>query len=313
MASQLSWLRTCKLKQLEAIARATGVNSSGTKPILITNIQDALTSKQTATSSPTPKRNHDYNILSIDMGIRNLAYCHLSLPSTWLSTSKTKKTNPQTINPIIKHWARIDVSKSTNSNEAVSDEQTKPTPIKESFDPSTYAAHAHHLLTHTLLPLAPTHILIERQRFRSMGGSSVQEWTLRVNMFEAMLYATLHTLRQAGKWEGNVLPVEPNKVSKFWIGGEEGGRGKGKKAKKRKMARARELVGVGTEVVVEEMGEGWLADVAEKGKGKAGKFDDLADSLLQGLAWVRWEENRTLVWDKGVDVLEEFMEKRGDR
>ncbi|KAL8930189.1 MAG: hypothetical protein Q9208_000806 [Pyrenodesmia sp. 3 TL-2023] len=313
MATHLSWLRTCKLKQLGAIARATGVNSSGTKPVLITNIQDALTSKQTATSTPTPRRNHDYHILSIDMGIRNLAYCHLSLPSTWLSAVKSKKTNPGNIIPEIKHWARIDVSKSTNYNNIDSDEQTKATQIKESFDPSTYASHAHHLLTHTLLPLAPTHILIERQRFRSMGGSSVQEWTLRVNMFEAMLYATLHTLRQAGKWEGEVLPVEPNKVSRFWIGGEERGRGKGEKTKKRKMAMARELVAGGTEVVVERRTEGLWGEVTGRAEGKAGKFDDLADSLLQGLAWVRWEENRRLVWEKGVNVLEELMQERGRR
>lgn len=146
-----------------------------------------------------------------------------------------------------------------------------------------------------------------------MGGSSVQEWTLRVNMFEAMLYATLHTLRRAGKWEGEVLPVEPNKVSRFWIGGEEKGKGKGEKTKKRKMAVARELVGEGKEVRVEGVAEGVLGEVTGKRKGKAAKFDDLADSLLQGLAWVRWEENRRLVREKGVDVLEELMQERGGR
>lgn len=303
MASHLSWLHTCKLKQLEAIARATGVNSSGTKPVLISNIHDASTHSRNCTSAPKVERKDGYNILSIDMGIRNLAYCHLSLPSTWLSTPKQKNGEARII-PSIKHWARVDVSKSNHPR------QEDQPPAKESFDPPTYANHAHHLLTTTLLPLSPTHILIERQRFRSMGGSSVQEWTLRVNMFEAMLYATLHTLRQRGAWEGKVVPVEPNKVSKFWIGGEEKGKGKGEKTKKRKMAVARELVGAGTEVRVEGLAREVLGEVTGKGRAKGGKFDDLADSLLQGLAWVRWEENRRLVSERGVDIVEEFMGKQ---
>ncbi|KAL9016391.1 MAG: hypothetical protein Q9185_006262 [Variospora sp. 1 TL-2023] len=182
MASRLDWLRTCKLKQLEAIARATGTNSSGAKSTLISNIHEA--------------------------------------------------------------------------------------------------------------------------RFRSMGGSSVQEWTLRVNMFEAMLYAVLQTLRATGQWRGEVLPVEPSKVARFWVGGVEG-KGKGEKTKKRKMAVARELVGGGESVRVKK-GEEGVREVMTAGKGRGGKFDDLADSLLQGLAWVRWEENKRAVLEKGADVLGEF-------
>ncbi|KAI4116967.1 MAG: hypothetical protein LQ345_002701 [Seirophora villosa] len=322
MASRLDWLRTCKLKQLEAIARATGTNSSGTKPILISNLREAilpnLPKNSTASTQPPKKHNHGYSILSIDMGIRNLAYCHLSLPSTWGLTlpsqeppTTTTTTNRRKITPTIKHWARIDVSKSSNGRHSSTsstalDQKTK----KEPFDPPTYASHAHSLLTRTLLPLAPTptHILIERQRFRSTGGSAVQEWTLRVNMLEAMLYAALHTLRASGAWKGVVLPVEPGKVARFWVRGEEGrGKGKGEKTKRRKMAVARELVGRRAEVGVEEDEEAVREIMGEKGKGA--KFDDLADSLLQGLAWVRWEENKRLVLEKGPDVLEEFEGK----
>ncbi|KAI4183625.1 MAG: hypothetical protein LQ348_004647 [Seirophora lacunosa] len=321
MASRLDWLRTCKLKQLEAIARATGTNSSGTKPILISNIREAilpnLPKNSTASTKPPKKHNHGYSILSIDMGIRNLAYCHLSLPSTWGLTLPSQEplttTTSRKITPKIKHWARIDVSKSSNNgrhsstSSATLDQKTK----KEPFDPSTYASHAHSLLTRTLLPLAPTptHILIERQRFRSTGGSAVQEWTLRVNMLEAMLYAALHTLRASGAWQGAVLPVEPGKVARFWVGGEEGrGKGKREKTKRRKMAVARELVGHGADVEVEE-GEAVREIMGEKGKGA--KFDDLADSLLQGLAWVKWEENKRLVLEKGLDVLGEFEGRGG--
>ena len=36
---------------------------------------------------------------------------------------------------------------------------------------------------------------------------------------------------------------------------------------------------------------------------KMGKLDDLADCLLQGMAWVQWEENKRLLLKKGVEAL----------
>ncbi len=180
-----------------------------------------------------------------------------------------------------------------------------------------------------------------------MGGSSVQEWTLRVNMFEAMLYATLHTYSELGLWKGEVVPVLPSKVVKYWVDGlndkeedmdmdmdttEEKGKGKGKKngkrvsptskekSKARKMGIVRDMVkdgsGVRLEGEAKEMGKLVMgkAEVktkrVDKGKG-LGKFDDLADCLLQGLAWVKWEENKRLVWEKGVEALDELMEQDG--
>ncbi|KAL8992722.1 MAG: hypothetical protein Q9188_007515 [Gyalolechia gomerana] len=156
-----------------------------------------------------------------------------------------------------------------------------------------------------------------------MGASAVQEWTLRVNMFESMLYATLYTLKQQGVWEGEVVPMDPNKVGSFWIYGEEEGKGggrekgKGEKTKKRKMGIARDIVRKGEEVKVVGMARGVMEKVigVEERKGRkkvgtegnnVGKFDDLADCLLQGLAWVKWEENKRLVWEKGMDVLDQL-------
>jgi cruciform cutting endonuclease 1 len=36
---------------------------------------------------------------------------------------------------------------------------------------------------------------------------------------------------------------------------------------------------------------------------KMGKLDDLADCLLQGMAWVKWEENKRLLLKNGVEAL----------
>lgn len=162
-----------------------------------------------------------------------------------------------------------------------------------------------------------------------MGGSAVQEWTLRVNMFEAMLYATLHTLRAEGRWEGQVWGILPGRVVKLWVPEENaaeigGGKGEGKSArgKRLKIQVVRGWLEGGDVVELKgeakAVGEGFLRKLegkrggGKKGKGgkergrdvEMGKLDDLADCLLQGMAWVRWEENRRLVAERGVDALE---------
>ncbi|KAL8798028.1 MAG: hypothetical protein Q9182_007027, partial [Xanthomendoza sp. 2 TL-2023] len=329
MASRLDWLRTCKLKQLEAIARATGINSSGTKPTLISHLQDELSKPYTNLPNLTaaqgkkqhhPQRKDKYNIFSIDMGIRNLAYCQLTLPPSWL---QPHPHNLPPVTPTLHHWSRIDVSKPQPPTTTT----TEDPPPRESFSPSTYAPRAHSFLTTHILPHNPTHILIERQRFRSMGGSAVQEWTLRVNMFEAMLHAICHAYSADGKWAGEVVPVMPGKVVKYWLDDEnvveaverEGKRrsssGSGnEKSKARKMEMVREMVRCGRGVALQgqarEMGDRVIGKGEEKkrtAKGTGlGKFDDLADCLLQGLAWVKWEENKRVVWSKGLNALEDL-------
>lgn len=49
----------------------------------------------------------------------------------------------------------------------------------------------------------------------------------------------------------------------------------------------------------EEVGDG--QDGVEAG---IGKLDDLADCLLQGVAWVKWQENRRVLVDGGVEALD---------
>lgn len=126
------------------------------------------------------------------------------------------------------------------------------------------------------------------------------------------------------------MPVLPSKVGRYWLlegaGEDDGVKKAGKKGKEgaslgaaerskaRKMGIVREMVrsgsGVTLEGQAEEMGglvmgkaEGKKKKKADKGQG-LGKFDDLADCLLQGLAWVKWEENKRLVWEMGKEALD---------
>ncbi|MCJ1390469.1 hypothetical protein MMC18_003328 [Xylographa bjoerkii] len=308
----LAWLTTLKATQLKALATATGLPSSGTKPLLTARLLASLPISKLY--HPDPASNDTSTtprILSIDMGIRNLAYCQLALPARWPASHTSNQAAPSAL-PVVEAWDRIAVA----PRPASAPSETPPT--KEPFDPATYAPHALSLLSSLILaaaPSPPTTILIERQRFRSLGSSSVQEWTLRVNMFEAMLHAVLHTLRAHRIWEGDVYAVEPGRVQAFWLSGEEktgekaeGGRvvkgpRKAKQGKEEKIRLVRRWVEEGGVVVLEgraeETGKGFVA----KGKGGVGKKDDLADCLVQGMAWVRWEENRRRIVEEGVGVL----------
>ncbi|TVY51350.1 Cruciform cutting endonuclease 1, mitochondrial [Lachnellula cervina] len=288
----LSIPSTLKLAHLKHIAFKCGISSSGTKPILTQRLHDEIASVSPCGTKTKPSR-----ILSIDMGIRNLAYCVLDVPS--------KKV------PVIQAWQRL----------AVSSPPSDATPtVKESFSPATLSSTAYDLLRHRLLLLKPTHILIERQRFRSMGSKHILEWTVRVNMFESILYGVLCTLKGENIWDGSVEAIAPGKVGPFWIDEEreeKGRKAKGAKAKNkgakidlvRQWLEDGEMLGLGNEEVegvaraYRDKWDGKRYSKVKDGEDRMGKLDDLADSMLQGIAWVRWEENKRVALRDGVEAL----------
>jgi cruciform cutting endonuclease 1 len=199
------------------------------------------------------------------------------------------------------------------------------------FTPSSLSKTALALTKNILETYKPSHILIERQRFRTGGAAAVQEWTLRVNMLESMIWACLETLRtspSAGDELGrsvSVHEVSPARVAKFWNVGpaqamvpntlfEEGWKdaanavetekGGVKISKGMKIAILQSWLWENREgrgSVELEFSDGAMVVAnsftsktkrRRSGKEATGKLDDLADCLLQGAAWVRWEENR---------------------
>ncbi|KAI4134661.1 MAG: hypothetical protein LQ347_001333 [Umbilicaria vellea] len=315
-----------------AVANATGVHSSGTKPILSARLLEDL--QLDRFSSPQVRKDGGrkiHRVISIDMGIRNLAYCRLAFPDNWTTGAKASP-------PVLEDWARIVISRKATSEDLPS--SSPASKVKEAFDPATYSQYAYNLVS-TLLasPSPPTQILIERQRFRSMGGSSVQEWTLRVNMFEAMIYAVLKAFQSQNLWTGTVHPVAPGKVANFWLDDSDlkhsspAAQALAIKPAKSKSANTKtakiDLVARWLEDGSHFALEGRTADLGraylQKRQGRKrvmteekelrgsadtaivpaemGKLDDLADCLLQGMAWIKWEENRRGVLKGGLDAL----------
>jgi len=316
MAITIPW--TLKASQLRTIAIKCGIASScKSKSELTQRLIDEISS----VPKTAPKTSR---ILSIDMGIRNLAYCILDV-------SSRKSSRPSIIS-----WQRLAVS-----NAPTKSDEPELKNMKEAFDPATLSSAAYALLRHKLLTHNPDVILIERQRFRSMGARHVFEWTIRVNMLESMLYAVLHTLRAERLWNGNVNEVAPGKVGPFWIKDKVDEKEKGGELKKERKSKNAKIKNKGLKIdlvrnwlqngdmvksgsqEVDEMAKAYVAkwDKApgrrKKGamevgkeeeevdveKEEMGKLDDLADSLLQGMAWIRWQENRRTAMKHGVEAL----------
>ncbi|KIV90814.1 hypothetical protein PV10_05421 [Exophiala mesophila] len=328
------WLETLTLSKLHKLAVLVGSPCSGTKSTRLEGIRQALKNAPGSTQIP---QHHEVSLLSIDMGIRNLAFAHIKAP---LKPGNGRSTYPQYGTPVLEAWHRISVSQSPSINDKMVSVDHDPTGrhnsqikaktkvAKESFEPVDYAGHAHSLVQLLLHDYKPTQILIERQRFRSGGQSAVQEWTIRVGVFEGMIYAVLRTLLEQGNVDLEVNPMLPPRVNRLWLQGRAPADLKaekklsGRETKKAKIdivgallessrdAKTTLQLGASSKAISEEFVSVWKKEKSSGSRSSAGigKLDDLADCLLQGLAWVEWQNNRMRLnalgekaFDLGVD------------
>ncbi len=364
----LSALKAVELKRLAFLA---GLTNSGTKAEHLSRLPKELSVTRIHNTSNTQSRSK--RILSIDMGIRNLAYCVLDVPhpdtrktatrtpaATFADLTASRETMPTALRGLkLLAWERTAVS-AASAVPATPADGTIALPndpvSKESFEPATLARLAYALVTSVFLPHDPDVVLIERQRYRSGSAPSILEWTVRVNMFESMLHGVFETLRQqrdsradpslsnsraVGRGSSDfpdVHSVNPKKVSSFWLadrvgmGGEEGKGTAVKKSKEQKEVKIRVaeewLRGVALtfsgeaattrkaflemrankkgarrskkEEIVHDADRN-AVKASERDSIKLTKLDDLADCLLQGIAWVQWEINRRKILEL-VDV-----------
>lgn len=324
-------LSKLKGSQLKHVAKCIGLTTTGTKSELTGLILQHMREQR---ALPQPPR-----IVSVDMGIKNLAICVLEAPHL-ISAHDARLPSPTTLK--ILSWKKVDVLNHvvTTSNSG------NHKPDSTQFLPTNLSKVALSIAQDLLHSYAPSHILIERQRFRSGGGSAVQEWTLRVNMLESMIWASLQTLRAVHseipslakgsvKNFPDVLGLSPARVAQFWCAGE-GQKGSILDASAFEEGRLSEVPVSSAKGAIQKsdkinLVQSWLSTTDMKDSSAANvqlelndeareiadsfntenkkprrrntnvvatsasaqrKLDDLADSLLQGAAWVRWEENR---------------------
>ncbi|KJR84002.1 uncharacterized protein SPSK_00288 [Sporothrix schenckii 1099-18] len=341
-AAQDPHLPPLSLTALRDLAVLCGRNSSGTRAVLRADLEaainEAMPAQKRETAPPQPRR-----ILSIDMGVRNLAYCLLHVAAPVPGQDHRAR-------PTLVAWERLSLIGAGDNTEAGDSTTVVST---SAFSSPVLAAAAARLVRDRLLPLSPTHVLIERQRFRSGGAAAVLEWTVRVNSLEAMLHG-IFAYRQLGRRstaENTVQAVQavsPQRASRFLLQGGMGGssvsppppstrKTKEKDIKDVKEAFVAGLLRTPGPTLAYDESIGGMVDAylvrwdakQSRGRGRSkdatnkaeddtpkspptltstkqpalSKIDDLADCVAQGLIWLEWEANKTTLREKGAEAL----------
>lgn len=292
-----SLTRALVLPHLKRLSRLLGFNTTGTKSALVTQIL-SLTESSIPSLQPSPPQicgvsgvanaaalEGTCRILSIDMGIRNLAYCVLT--ASQLSSSP----------PVITAWTRTSLS-------------LFPVVKGDAFSLPVFAAFAYQLASDLNTAHGPlSHVLIERQRWRSGGGSNVYEWTIRVNTLEAMLHSSFHSIRGRGSGcldsaiNTGVESISPARVADMWL--PESVTTTGERVKKAKTEVVKDWLRGGKVLELENDAVRRTAELVlvagERARAMANgtkiekedrKVDDVVDCVLQAMAWLRWMRNR---------------------
>jgi cruciform cutting endonuclease 1 len=223
-------------KALQALLTRIGSASSGIKSVLQERFQRDLQitrlfgrTMMLRRNTSMPKSKTSLRIMSIDMGIKNLAFCDAEV-----SYSEHGSLNA---NMKIMRWEKInlvpDTAVTPSSSLPTDPKNVKPGTVDGEEDADLYSLSvlsrtAYRLVKDTILYGSPDVILIEKQRWRSGGGSAIQQWTVRVNTFESMLWAVLRTLlverqlrfptESSEKRWYEIYGVDPKRVGYYWLG-----------------------------------------------------------------------------------------------
>ena len=322
------------LKDLRLIAFKCGLRSELTKTSLLSQLQRHARERG-------PPSQH-VRVLSIDMGIKNFSYALLAVPS---QADHAERRLPV---PAVHAWQNVALQMSSPGHHVDADATTHEGDTAADYSNQAMAMTASHIVNEHLLPLKPTHILIENQRSRSASSASVFEWTLRVNKLEAMLFAILTEKRLQGRWNGQIVSMMPRRIASFCtkdfvneydravakedstdVGryaevveslrrAEASSKRKGsKEIKKHKIDMVGSMLELGdrldfpaaeTREKAEAFLRQWINAKAGRKKRssedeKTIKLDDLADSLLQALTWLKWESNRDILASGDISPL----------
>jgi cruciform cutting endonuclease 1 len=225
-------------KDIQALLVRIGSTSSGLKATLEDRFARDLQASGAASrySGWRARQDEDWRkklrIVSIDMGIKNLAFCDAEI-------SRPSEKSLDTVMKVLR-WEKIDLVKTTRTyrdhlpsprdirkDTADADEDVDP------FSSSVLSATAYRLIRDTILAGEPDIILIEKQRWRSSSSSAIQQWTVRVNTLESMMWAVLETLRAErrivlprlrayeAKRNYEVFGIDPKRVGHYWLGTEQ--------------------------------------------------------------------------------------------
>ncbi|SCU88683.1 LAME_0E00782g1_1 [Lachancea meyersii CBS 8951] len=284
-------------KTLKKLALSIGSQAGTTKTALRSNIvaQCELLKKL----SDTKKSMGKLDITAIDMGLENFAYSRLS----WHADQKI---------PELREWNKMRIS----SPNADSDD------IKTPFTPKMFT-QVGQTLTDTLTAKSPDLFVVERQRTRTLGSAAVPDPILKVNALEHVLFMSLNAKKFYVKnLHYLVESSDPRRMTDFWCQAIpirkllESAYGLDSpkahlKATSSTLTKMLKIALVKSMLLRQAQEKFTLSPLLSSqftnytprkkydlfealqlgDSAGTSKEDDLADSLLHGLAWVEWLRN----------------------
>lgn len=273
LSANLSKFKSTQLKQL---AGHCGLNISGTKATIVADLV------QTVEKGPENAHiQHDRptTLLSVDLGLRNIALCHFAFSSV----SQV---------PHITNWNLIGL-------EGLDQNRSLMQPVfasmalqlvKTAFISCDYTSA-------DIRPnILPDIILIEQQRIRSSGSCSVPEHIAKINILEGMLHAILQTYVQEHNLSTHLLSVPAKRIMNYWI--RNPAVLQRATTSKRYLATKKAKVNLVQSLLTENNDKEPVFTLEKPdldcflhcAKPKT-KKDDLCDAFLQGLGWIMWQRN----------------------
>ncbi|ODV94106.1 hypothetical protein PACTADRAFT_76741 [Pachysolen tannophilus NRRL Y-2460] len=197
---------------LMSICRNCGfqISTAASKARLIENVASSLETKSLIFNPLKSVKNNghgddNFKILSIDMGIKHFAYCKISI----------KKSQSFKGKPVIDEWNKMNL---INWSSSVIPSGATGT---LEFTPLNYSKLSNELIFELIYSNGynPDLILIERQRFRTMGNSNVLENILKSNILENMLFSSLTTLNRydSTKFQSLLVSSSPLTMTNYWV------------------------------------------------------------------------------------------------
>lgn len=174
---------------LRAMLAKCGLPARANKLAMQYELQRAL---QRTSPFQVPKESLD--MVSIDVGLKNFSLARMAVPS--LTSSHTTK-------PTLVQWGKLNLPVYCN--------------VPNEFNPHIFAEIIDKLVFDLILgPGTPDIIVVERQRYRSQGGASVQEHVLKSNALEFMLFASLKTLQRVQGLQTGLYSSSPQTMANYW-------------------------------------------------------------------------------------------------
>ncbi|OWB53092.1 nucleic acid binding protein [[Candida] boidinii] len=186
------------------------------KDTLINSIAESLdrSNSLVKTISKVKKKSGTFNVFSIDVGLKNFSFCKMQIKTKTLHDDSLIKADLTIHKPIVYQWYKMNLNQFTN-NESFE------------FTPENYSYMINKLIFELIFPKSenttkvetPDIILIERQRFRTMGSHNIFEHILKSNILENMLYSSLNSLRliNYNNLKFQVISVNPQVMSSYWV------------------------------------------------------------------------------------------------